>query len=1768
MTQTADRTIEIVVANELVPAGTILAASHLRWQPWPGSEAELEGVYLFRTKEGETATEQTEAAVKELVGAAVKRAIPKGEPITGDKLCKPEQSGFLACALKQGWRAVGVKINPTTSAAGFVLPGDHVDVIMTQKLRQRSSRQDAEQETTAISLTILCNIQVLAIDQNVDDIDKSAKVGKTATLEVLPKEVQILSLAARMGQLSLALRGVGGDARADGQEDTRDCYNEVVTDIQITPPPPPPPPSGPPSVMVAVRPLAAGRVLRDRDLRWKVLDENQSADGFFVLGRSTLAELRGALLSVAVDEGGPVPKAMVDLPPLRVLHAGRDLPKHQLLKASDLRWRKLPDGALAYGMFVEGRDEPATLRGALLTAALARGEPVPATAVELPPIRVLVGNRHLAVNQLLRDGDLRWAALSDGDPTADHFLEGRDDLTSLIGGLLLTAVGEGRPLRAKAIIKPPLRTLVGTRHLAGGTLLRDGDLRWRKMPNDRSVDGYIIEGRDDPAILRGALLTDALGQGDPVRIALVRRSPLRVLVGIRHLAGGTLLRGDDLRWQTMSGDLSADGYIIEGRDDPATLHGALLTEALSEREPIRTAIFVRPPLRVVVGNHDLVTGEILRVGDLRWRTMPDGRSADGYFVEGRDDLAALLGALLIADTVEGQPVAATAVVKPPLRALVGRRRLSAGDILRAHDTRWRRLPEGRSADGYFIQGRDTEDELRGALLTVAVAAGDPVPTAAVVLPPLRVLVAGRELAQRALVQASDLHWKVLEKDQSAAGYFVENRDRLSVLHGAVLTAAVADGDRLPTAAVVLRHQPSFLKLALSNGMSAITLDGRATADIAKFVAPGDRVGVVLAGQDGNQSNFSQPARVLMLDRERGSVTLEVLPDRMAAILDADNSGGITLVVMNGDLPPPPDPRVLVASRSLAPGELLDDGDLRWQPISDARSADGYFMEGRDQPASLRGALLTAAVGKGEPVPAAAALMPPLDVLAAVRDLPGRDFLADGDLDWLQLAPGESAARYFVKGRDDPAALRGAILTAAVDKGEPVPAATILIPPLDVLAATRDLPGQDFLADGDLDWQQLAPGYSAARYFVKGRDDPAALRGAMLIAPVTNGVPVPTAAVLIPPLDVLAAARDLPGQEFLRDGDLDWRQLAPGESATRYFVKGRDAPATLRGAILTAAVDKGEPVPAAAVLIPPLDVLAAARDLPGRDFLADGDLDWQQLAPGESPARYFVKGRDDPAALRGAILTAGFDKGEPVPAAAVLIPPLDVLAATRDLPGQEFLADGDLDWRRLAPGESAARYFVKGRDDPAALRGAILTAAMGKGNPVPAIAVAKPPLRVLVASRPLERRHLLRQTDLRWRLVDDLASVDGYLVEGRDNRAQLLGAVLIAAVAEGKPVPREMVIRPDAPEFVTAALTTDMRALTIGGDAVAGIIEIAMPGDLVDVVQIDQAAGVEAPVVRPVRVLAIDRENGRAMLEFAPEQAVTLSKKGTFLLALRSPIGALPPPPPDGVLVILADRTLEKGKLLRDSYLRWGRLEDSDKVGDYFIKGRDKQAALRGAMLRRRVVKGEPVLAAAIIRPGTPGFLAEALSPGMRAISIAVDAVSGVAGFVSSDDRVDVILTQEIRNIRGSGQDADRRTLSPRRFSETILTNIRVIAIEQKVDTSSGQPVASKTATLEVTELQAEEFALAATMGKLSLSLISLGGVSDPEHTRSFTKDLDVSMAACDFVGGCGPKPIRPAAKGPPPSGPKKNVPPPPASSAPESVKLCRGRDCVEQLIQR
>ena len=164
---------------------------------------------------------------------------------------------------------------------------------------------------------------------------------------------------------------------------------------------------------------------------------------------------------------------------------------------------------------------------------------------------------------------------------------------------------------------------------------------------------------------------------------------------------------------------------------------------------------------MLVGSHDLSSGEILQDGDLRWQRLPEGQSADGYFVEGRDDPATLFGALLTAVAAEGDPVAKTAVVKPPLRALAGGRHLSKGAILGADDLRWRTLPKDLSADDYFVQGRDTRAKLKGALLTVAVAAGTPVPAAAVVMPPLRVLVGNHDLSSGEILHDGDLRWQRL-----------------------------------------------------------------------------------------------------------------------------------------------------------------------------------------------------------------------------------------------------------------------------------------------------------------------------------------------------------------------------------------------------------------------------------------------------------------------------------------------------------------------------------------------------------------------------------------------------------------------------------------------------------------------------------------------------------------------------------------------------------------------------------------------------------------------------------------------------------------------------------------------------------------------------------------------------------------------------------------------------------------------------------------------
>jgi pilus assembly protein CpaB len=188
------QTQEVLVAAVDLPQGMALSDVELRWQSWP--EEALNPTFITRSVRPD--------AVEDLSGSFVRQPMVVGEPIREHSLAD-EHSGFLAARLASGKRAVAVRVSAETSAGGFILPNDRVDVIHT-------SRDDAGGR----SRTILSNIRVLAIDQTATDGTDSVAVGKTATLELEPVQAEVISGAEASGSLSLALRATADNDEAPG----------------------------------------------------------------------------------------------------------------------------------------------------------------------------------------------------------------------------------------------------------------------------------------------------------------------------------------------------------------------------------------------------------------------------------------------------------------------------------------------------------------------------------------------------------------------------------------------------------------------------------------------------------------------------------------------------------------------------------------------------------------------------------------------------------------------------------------------------------------------------------------------------------------------------------------------------------------------------------------------------------------------------------------------------------------------------------------------------------------------------------------------------------------------------------------------------------------------------------------------------------------------------------------------------------------------------------------------------------------------------------------------------------------------------------------------------------------------------------------------------------------------------------------------------------------------------------------------------------------
>ncbi len=205
---------EVLVASGDIAVGAKIAGNY-RWQKWP-KDAVTDSLI--------TRSANPEAA-KELEEWVVRNIVYNGEPIRRSKLLGPGER-FMSSMLPTGKRAVAVQISKDTSAGGFVLPNDFVDLIMTRRAQSQAPNGGGQASDTFITETILKNIRVLAIDQTIVEDEEGNKtiLGETATLELTPKQAEIVTVAQQMAdRLSLSLRSI-----ADIKEVAKDDGDYLV----------------------------------------------------------------------------------------------------------------------------------------------------------------------------------------------------------------------------------------------------------------------------------------------------------------------------------------------------------------------------------------------------------------------------------------------------------------------------------------------------------------------------------------------------------------------------------------------------------------------------------------------------------------------------------------------------------------------------------------------------------------------------------------------------------------------------------------------------------------------------------------------------------------------------------------------------------------------------------------------------------------------------------------------------------------------------------------------------------------------------------------------------------------------------------------------------------------------------------------------------------------------------------------------------------------------------------------------------------------------------------------------------------------------------------------------------------------------------------------------------------------------------------------------------------------------------------------------------
>ena len=196
----SQNSVKVLVARNDIGLGTLTTESNFRWQEYPDTAA----------PQGSISCTGDNCSMRDYAGSIARAPMLKEEIVTRTKLVKAGEGGVLASILPQGMRAISTKITEDSAVGKLILPNDHVDVILIRRMR---SKQGAEEH---VSDTLFRNVKVLAIGQRIEagKADQRQAEGNTATLELSPRQTELLALGKAMGEISLSLRSI-----ADFKED-------------------------------------------------------------------------------------------------------------------------------------------------------------------------------------------------------------------------------------------------------------------------------------------------------------------------------------------------------------------------------------------------------------------------------------------------------------------------------------------------------------------------------------------------------------------------------------------------------------------------------------------------------------------------------------------------------------------------------------------------------------------------------------------------------------------------------------------------------------------------------------------------------------------------------------------------------------------------------------------------------------------------------------------------------------------------------------------------------------------------------------------------------------------------------------------------------------------------------------------------------------------------------------------------------------------------------------------------------------------------------------------------------------------------------------------------------------------------------------------------------------------------------------------------------------------------------------------------------------